>query len=91
MNKTDLLKNFQKATGLPNGKARDYYDALCAAMAKELAAGGDVPLQGIGRLVAKERAARQGRNPRTGAMLSIPACKVLTIHTSKDFKESLNH
>ncbi len=89
MNKTDFIKNFQEAAGIPNGKAREYYAALCAAMAKELAAGGDVPLQGIGRLVVKERAARQGRNPRTGEVVTIPACKVVTLRTSKELKEAL--
>ena len=89
MNKTELMKKWQEATGLPNGKAREYFDALCGVMYKELAAGGDVPLQGIGRLVVKERAARQGRNPRTGEVITIPACKIVSLRTSNDLKEEL--
>lgn len=89
MNKADLVKSFQEAAGLSNGKARECFDALCGIMARELAASGEVPLPGIGKLVVKARAAREGRNPRTGETLTIPARRVLAVRPSKEFNDSL--
>jgi len=48
-------------------------DALAEVTGKSLANGGEVPLPGIGKLKGKPRAARRGRNPRTGAPIDIPA------------------
>ena len=48
-------------------------DALAEVTGKSLANGGEVPLPGIGKLKGKPRAARPGRNPRTGASIDIPA------------------
>lgn len=56
---------------------------LGAVAARELAAGGEVPLPGLGKLKTKDRAARMGRNPRTGAPLYIPACRVVVFAPSE--------
>ena len=58
-------------------------------MAAELLGGGHVPLPGIGRLITKQRAARQGRNPRTGAAVTIPASRVVLLRVGKDLKAAL--
>lgn len=50
---------------------------------RELATGGEVPLPGLGRLKVKERAARTGRNPRTGEALAIPASRVAVFVAGK--------
>ena len=56
---------------------------LGAVAARELAAGGEVPLPGLGKLKTKDRAARMGRNPRTGEAVTIPARRVVVFAPSK--------
>ena len=90
MTKAELIKTFQEATQLPANQAKEDLERLGDIMAAELLGGGEVPLPGVGKLVIKQRAARKGRNPKTGAPLDIPAKKALIVSVSKDFKESLN-
>ena len=52
--------------------------------------GDEVPLPGLGKLVVVQRAARTGRNPRTGAEVKIDASKVVKFKLGKALKESLN-
>ena len=90
MTKAELIKKFQEAEGLTNARAEKYFNTLCGIMAVELNKDlGSVPLQGIGKIVTKERAARTGRNPRTGQPVTIPACRVLSIRVSKEYGQKL--
>lgn len=57
--------------------------ALKDVAAQELAAGGEVPLPGLGKLKTKDRAARMGRNPRTGEAVTIPARRVVVFAPSE--------
>lgn len=90
MNKTELAKMYAEATQQPLGQAKECLERLGDIMAAELLGGGEVPLPSVGKLVIKQRAARQGRNPKTGEPLDIPAKKVLGVSMSKDFEVSLN-
>ena len=90
MTKAELAKMFAEATQLPVSHAKEYLERLGDIMAAELLGGGEVPLPSVGKLVIKQRAARQGRNPKTGEPLDIPAKKVLGVSMSKDFEVSLN-
>ena len=69
-------------------------DAVLAGLAKvaaeALAKGEDVPLPGIGKLVVVERAARMGRNPKTGEALEIPARKAVGFKPSGMLKGAVN-
>ena len=90
MTKGDLIKTVAGKTGLAETRTAFCLAVLLDAITMELKAGNDVPLPGLGKLVVKERAARQGRNPRTGKELTIPACKVVSLRVGKELKESLN-
>lgn len=90
MTKTELAKMYAEATQQPIGQAKECLERLGDIMAAELLGGGEVPLPSVGKLVIKQRAARQGRNPRTGDEITIPAKKVLLVKAAKDFDESLN-
>ena len=57
--------------------------ALKDVSGQELAAGGEVPLPGLGKLKTKDRAARMGRNPRTGEAMTIPARRVVVFTPSE--------
>lgn len=88
MNKTEFIKTFKEATGLPGLEAEEYLNRLGDIMATELLAGGEVPIPGVGKLVVKETAARKGRNPRTGESLEIAASRKVSVNLSKSFKDS---
>ena len=90
MTKTELVKMYAEATQQPIGQAKECLERLGDIMAAELLGGGEVPLPSVGKLVIKQRAARQGRNPRTGDEITIPAKKALAVKATKDFDESLN-
>ena len=57
--------------------------ALKDVAGQELAAGGEGPLPGLGKLKTKDRAARMGRNPRTGEAMTIPARRVVVFTPSE--------
>ncbi len=96
MNKAELLKEWQKAAekkipgGLGLGKHDILLETLCDVIAAELLGGGEVPLPGLGRLKVKKTVTRQGRNPRTGEALTIPARRKAVFTEGKDIREALN-
>jgi len=90
MTKAELVKLYAEATQLPVGEAGECLERLGDIMAAELLGGGSVPLPGVGKLVIKARAARTGRNPKTGEPLDIPAKRALVVNMGKEFKESFN-
>ena len=64
-------------------------DAVFAAITTELANGGKYTQLGFGVFAVKARAARKGRNPRTGETVTIPARKVVTFTVGKTLKEAV--
>ena len=75
MNKTQLIDVVAAKTDLKKKDAEAAVAAVLDAVAEALAAGDKVQLIGFGTFEVKERAARTGRNPATGAEIKIPACK----------------
>ncbi|EPL0707270.1 HU family DNA-binding protein, partial [Acinetobacter baumannii] len=65
-------------------------NALESGVTKALAAGEDVALIGFGTFTVKKRAARTGRNPKTGEELQIAASKVPSFKAGKALKEAVN-
>lgn len=63
---------------------------LSIVTARTLKDGGDVPLPGIGKLKASQRAARTGRNPSTGQAIEIPAKTVVKLSLNKAMDEAIN-
>jgi len=90
MTKADLVKLYAEAIQVPNSHAEEYLNRFGDIAAAELLADGEVPIPGIGKLVVTERAARKGRNPRTGKPVDIPAKKAVKLNVAKAFKDSLN-
>ena len=64
--------------------------ATLEAIRDELAAGGEVNLIGFGKFSVKDRAARTGRNPRTGEEIQVSAYKLPTFTAGRTFKEAVN-
>jgi len=90
MNKNDLLNAISTESGLTKKDAEKALDATIKAISNELANGGKVQLIGFGTFEVRERAARQGRNPSTGADISIPASKAPVFKAGKALKDAVN-
>jgi DNA-binding protein HU-beta len=93
MNKTELITKLAKKTGLTQAKAGEAVDALFNAkkglIAQELGAGRRVTLPGFGGFTVRKRAARQGRNPATGATIRIPSRAYPAFKVGKTLKEKV--
>ena len=77
-------------TGDTKKAAEASLEAFIAAVKEELKKGGKVQLVGFGTFETSERAAREGRNPLTGATMTIAACKAPKFKAGKAFKDALN-
>lgn len=95
MNKQDLVAAVTEYASKKRGSRVSKADAeavlagLGAVTASALLRGDDVPVPGIGRLIGKQRAARTGRNPRTGKPVTIPATRVVLLRVRKELKDAL--
>ncbi len=93
MNKTEMAMRLAKKTGISQGKAADILDAVFSAqprkgiIASALDAGEKVTIPGFGTFATKHRGKRQGRNPATGASITIPAKKYVTFKAGKTLRE----
>ena len=90
MNKGDLVSKVSDATGATKADADKVVDAVFEAIAASLKAGDDVRLVGFGTFSVLARAARDGRNPRTGEAIKIEASKQPKFTAGKVLKDALN-
>ena len=90
MNKTELVEHIAKATDTSKAAAARSLDAMVDAVRKTLKNGGTVSLVGFGTFAVGKRAARTGRNPRTGDTIKIKAAKVPKFRTGKGLKDAIN-
>lgn len=89
MNKKDLVAAIAERAGLTKKDAEKALDAFTATVVDALKKGEKVNLVGFGVFEVRERKARIGRNPQTGAAIQIPATKVPAFRPGKGFKESI--
>jgi len=89
MNKSELIKHIASTASLTQAQATAALNALESGVTKALAAGEDVALIGFGTFTVKKRAARTGRNPKTGEELQIKATKVPSFKAGKGLKDSV--
>jgi DNA-binding protein HU-beta len=89
MNKSDLIEAVAEAADITKVKAGNAVEAMTDAIAAALRSGDTVSLIGFGTFAVKERAARSGRNPKTGESIAIPASKTPTFKAGKAFKDSI--
>lgn len=90
MNKTELAALVAEKTGLSKKDAEAAVSVTFAGIVDAVKAGDKVQIVGFGGFEAKERAARTGHNPATGAELQIPASKAPVFKAGKAFKDALN-
>jgi DNA-binding protein HU-beta len=90
MTKAELIKILKEQAGLTTlAQAEAAYNKLFSIVSDTLKKGDTVAITGFGSFKPVKRAARKGRNPRTGAELQIPASTVVKFTPSKVLKESL--
>lgn len=89
MNKTELINAIAERSGLAKKDAEKALGATIDAITAALAAGDKVQLTGFGSFEVKERAARVGRNPRTGEATEIPASRIPAFKAGKALKDSV--
>ena len=90
MNKTELVEHIAKQADLSKAAAGRALEATLGAVRITLKKGGTVSLVGFGTFAVGKRAARTGRNPRTGAEIKIKSAKVPKFRPGKALKDALN-
>ena len=90
MNKTELVANVAEKAGLTKKDAEKAVNALFSSIEEALVANEKVQRIGCGTFEVKERAARTGRNPQTGAEIAIPASKNPVFKAGKALKDAVN-
>lgn len=89
MNKTELIAEVAKRTGLSKKDAESAVNAVMETVSDTLAKGGKVQLVGFGTFETKERSARTGRNPKTKEAINIPASTVPVFKAGKALKDKV--
>ncbi|MEY2863969.1 MAG: hypothetical protein RLY58_1676 [Pseudomonadota bacterium] len=90
MNKSELIDAIASKGDLSKAQAGQALDAMINAVGEALKAGDSVTLVGFGTFSVKERAARSGRNPKTGETIQIAASKVPGFKAGKGLKDAVS-
>ena len=89
MNKAELITKISEDAGITKKQAGDALDSFTSAVAKTLKKGDKVTLVGFGTFSVLKRAARNGRNPQTGATIKIKARKVPKFKAGKELSDKI--
>lgn len=89
MNKAELIEVAATAAGISKAAANKALDAMVAAVVKTVAKGDSVTLVGFGTFKSAKRAARTGKNPKTGATIKIAATTVPKFSAGTAFKTAV--
>ena len=90
MNKAELITAIANSTDLTKAQAGNALDGLVSVVTSALTNGEKVTVLGFGTFSTAERAARPGRNPKTGAEIQIPAKTIAKFKPGKDLADSIN-
>ncbi|AMS33742.1 MAG: HU family DNA-binding protein [Betaproteobacteria bacterium] len=90
MNKTEMIETVSNTADISKAAAGRAVEAMIGAVRTSLKKGQMVTIVGFGTFYVGKRAARSGRNPRTGAAIKIKAAKVPKFRAGKALKDALN-
>ena len=85
MNKSELIKAVAAKVALPQAKVAEILDAAVDAAAEAVKKGEGLQIIGVASIAIKQQAARKAKNPRTGAVINVPARKVVRIKPGARF------
>ena len=89
MTKSELLQQLADKLGKSKKEVSEFMDAMVAMAYSVTKKEGEFTIPGLGKLQKKHRAAREGRNPATGATIQIPAKTVIKFRVAKQAKDSI--
>ncbi|MBF0141079.1 MAG: HU family DNA-binding protein [Magnetococcales bacterium] len=90
MNKADLVAHVAKAAGMTQVEAEKAISAVVATIQETLVKGEQVTLLGFGSFSVTDRAAKTGRNPRTGEAIQVAACRVPHFRAGQTLKDAVS-
>lgn len=90
MNKTDLIEAVASSASTTKAHATVIVGSVLEVITKSLKKGNNVTIVGFGTFKVTKRKARNGRNPRTGAVIKIPAKKSVSFVAGKGLKNTVN-
>ena len=90
VNKTELIEHIANQADISKAAAGRALEAIIGGVRTTLKKGGTVSLVGFGSFAVTKRAARTGRNPRTGAEIKIKSAKIPKFRPGKALKDALN-
>lgn len=90
MNKSDLIQEVARVAGLTPEESETVVTAVFERVVQALVQGEGVELRGLGTFGVRQRRARAGRNPKTGAIVEVPARKVPFFRMGKELRAILN-
>ncbi|MCE7732506.1 HU family DNA-binding protein [Vibrio campbellii] len=90
MNKSQLVEHIAQTADISKAKADAALNAIIEGISDTLSSGDEVALIGFGTFKVNQRAARTGRNPKTGEEIQISAAKVPAFKAGKALKEAVN-
>ncbi len=90
MNKTEFVAAVAQKSGLSKKDAEKAVKAFVDTVSEQMVAGDKITIVGFGTFEVSERAAREGRNPKTGEAMPIPASKVPRFKAGKGLKDAVN-
>jgi len=90
MTKTELAETMAVKAGIPKNQAGEVLNGILDEMTLALSKGERVTLPGLGSFSLSDRAARTGRNPRTGETMSIPASRSVRFSPALALKKAVN-
>lgn len=90
MNKAELVKHLAESADVTKAQAESVLTALVLTVKDAVRAGSEITITELGKFSATERAARTGRNPKTGEDIEIPAKRAPKFSPAKSFKDLVN-
>jgi DNA-binding protein HU-beta len=90
VNKSELIDAIANSADISKATSGRALDSMIAALTKALKKGDQVTLVGFGTFLVRKRAARTGRNPRTGETIKIKASKIPAFKAGKALKDAVN-
>ncbi|MEY2904005.1 MAG: hypothetical protein RJA52_21 [Bacteroidota bacterium] len=90
MNKGDLINKIAEGAGITKAQASDALNAVIEGISGALKSGEKITLIGFGTFSVSAREERTGRNPQTGASITIPAKKMVKFKPGKELSDSVN-
>src|SRR5215510_5366415 len=90
MTKADLIEDVARAVEMSRKDSEVIVETIFESIVKSLRSGDKIEIRGFGSFRTRERDARVGRNPKTGARVEVPAKKIPYFKPSKDLKDLVN-